>query len=276
MNCIFCKNPSDNSKSVEHIIPESLGNEDHVLPPGIVCDTCNNYFSIKIEKDLLEQNYFKSIRHRNDIESKKGKNVPETGLIVHPEGGKISIYKEEPGIMSIDINDEKILNLIKNEKVNKLYIPIQQEPENNNVLLSKFIGKVAIEALTLWLMKIEGWETEITYKEELDPLRNYVRFGSGKIKYWEYHQRRVYSELDRFVDTKEPVGPFEILHEFTFHYSDKLELFFIMAIMGIEYAINMGGPEIETYTEELKKNNYKSFLEVDYEQKITNNNSWLY
>jgi len=47
MRCIFCKNPSDNSVSVEHIIPESLGNISHILPKGWVCDTCNNYIAGK-------------------------------------------------------------------------------------------------------------------------------------------------------------------------------------------------------------------------------------
>ncbi len=46
----FCKQCSDLSNSVEHIIPESLGNKNHVLPKGIVCDRCNNYFTLKIEK----------------------------------------------------------------------------------------------------------------------------------------------------------------------------------------------------------------------------------
>jgi hypothetical protein len=54
MRCIFCKNDSSNSKSVEHIIPESLGNTTRTLPKGVVCDTCNNYFARKVEKPFLE------------------------------------------------------------------------------------------------------------------------------------------------------------------------------------------------------------------------------
>jgi len=38
MRCIFCMNDSSDSRSKEHIIPESLGNEAHILPRGIVCD----------------------------------------------------------------------------------------------------------------------------------------------------------------------------------------------------------------------------------------------
>ena len=36
MRCIFCKKDSSNSRSVEHIPPESLSNEEHTLPAGIV------------------------------------------------------------------------------------------------------------------------------------------------------------------------------------------------------------------------------------------------
>lgn len=71
MVCLFCKENSTNSKSVEHIIPESLGNKEHILPKGIVCDKCNQYFAIKIEKPLLEKPYFKNARSRNTVESKK-------------------------------------------------------------------------------------------------------------------------------------------------------------------------------------------------------------
>ena len=71
MKCIFCKKDSSNSKSVEHIIPESLGNKSHILPKGIVCDSCNNYFAIKIEKKVLDKPYFKNVRYRNLITTKK-------------------------------------------------------------------------------------------------------------------------------------------------------------------------------------------------------------
>lgn len=42
MDCIFCRK-GKSFKSVEHVIPESLGNVDPVLPKGVVCDACKNY-----------------------------------------------------------------------------------------------------------------------------------------------------------------------------------------------------------------------------------------
>lgn len=65
------------STSVEHIVPESLGNKRIYLPKGYVCDACNHYFAIKIEKDLLNQPYFISLRSRNEILSKKNRLVKQ-------------------------------------------------------------------------------------------------------------------------------------------------------------------------------------------------------
>ncbi len=64
MRCIFCKGDSNQSRSVEHIIPEALGNIEHVLPRGIVCDTCNNYFARKVEGPLLETQWFRHARSK--------------------------------------------------------------------------------------------------------------------------------------------------------------------------------------------------------------------
>ena len=91
MKCIFCKKASSNSKSVEHIIPESLGNKNHILSKGIVCDSCNQYFATKIEKPLLESPYFVNVRSRNIIKSKKGRVPMDTGFIIKPSLEKINI-----------------------------------------------------------------------------------------------------------------------------------------------------------------------------------------
>lgn len=74
MRCIFCKRNSTGSRSVEHILPQSLGNEEHVLPPGVVCDACNNYFATSIEQVVLESGEFKTARF-NMIPNKR-KRVP--------------------------------------------------------------------------------------------------------------------------------------------------------------------------------------------------------
>ena len=63
--CVKCA--STQSRSVEHIISEALGNIEHVLPPGVVCDTCNNYFARKVEGPLLETHWFRHARSRRAL-----------------------------------------------------------------------------------------------------------------------------------------------------------------------------------------------------------------
>lgn len=85
MTCIFCRGDSSQSRSVEHIIPESLGNSRHTLPRGTVCDHCNNYFARKLEKPLLDSEYFTQVRFRNNLPNKRG-TVPPLGVVVLPDG----------------------------------------------------------------------------------------------------------------------------------------------------------------------------------------------
>jgi HNH endonuclease len=82
MRCIFCKNDSSKSKSVEHIIPESLGNTTKVLPKGIVCDTCNNYFARKVEQPFLEAPALKALRFHQVVPNKRRRVPPLTGIFL--------------------------------------------------------------------------------------------------------------------------------------------------------------------------------------------------
>ena len=56
MSCIFCGN-NTGLNTVEHIIPESLGNDFLILKPGLVCDNCNNIFS-GFESRVLNNSIF--------------------------------------------------------------------------------------------------------------------------------------------------------------------------------------------------------------------------
>jgi hypothetical protein len=40
--CIYCLRTEGDFSTEEHVCPESLGNEDVILPPGTVCKECNN------------------------------------------------------------------------------------------------------------------------------------------------------------------------------------------------------------------------------------------
>jgi hypothetical protein len=52
--CIYCLSTTGNFKSEEHIFPESLGNDELVLPKGYVCDKCNNGVLSQLDNALAK------------------------------------------------------------------------------------------------------------------------------------------------------------------------------------------------------------------------------
>lgn len=145
MQCVFCHKDSTASKSVEHIIPESLGNKHYFLSKGYVCDGCNNYFAVKIERELLEQPYFKSMRFRNEILTKKGKPVKEK--MIFPGAMMacdVEMHTTDSGpIMSF--NDELLYEAIKEGKTHTMISPYCPEPDYPSTNMSRFIAKCAYE-----------------------------------------------------------------------------------------------------------------------------------
>lgn len=262
MRCIFCKADSSNSKSVEHIIPESLGNVEHILPPGIVCDKCNNYFARKIEKPLLESQYFLYARFENIIPTKKGR-IPVVKGLIPQSRSVVEVDFGEEG-MRVFIKPEDVPRFLENTepKGGTLYILHPTKPEGIDHLLPRFLGKVAIEALAHRVLDVpEALKVDVVDNEALDPLRTYVRRGSGKMA-WPFHQRVLYP-ADAMFYSEEDDEYYDIPHEFTLLYTEKQELFLVLAIFGMEYTLNMGGPEIDGYLEWLSQNDDRSPLYMD-------------
>lgn len=270
MRCIFCKLDSSNSKSVEHIIPESLGNKKNILPKGIVCDSCNNYFARKIEKPVLEMPYFKSLRGRKLIENKKGKIPSIFGLTGNRETIEITFVPDDRyDKAEIVVSEKRIFDSIKSH--NKIYVPIIPKPPRDNAHISKFIGKIALEALARRVFTAKGWQDDFVDNESLDDIRNFVRRGNGHA-HWPYSVRRIYgenkicydSEVDKWMET---------LNEYDFLIPDvpvidgqdyKIDnLYFVIAILGIEYCINLSNAGLSRYNKWLADNNYKSILMME-------------
>lgn len=264
MNCIFCKKNSDDSKSVEHIIPQSLGNINDILDKGIVCDACNNYFSTKIEKEVLDLPYFRSLRYRNYIPSKKKKIPNEIGFFGNLKHGKIEILGSEGKTLQIIVEKKEIFEKILSGEFTSFKIPIHNRPPKKHFLLSRLLGKIAIEALAQKVKEIENWNIEFINNQGLDNLREYVRYGKGK--HWEYHTRKVYEETDMFTSQKKD-KPYQMLNEYDFIPYEGKYLFFICIILGIEYALLLNDNDISIYEKWLKENNYKSPLDTDEDKK---------
>lgn len=75
--CLFCRQTDGGFTTVEHVLPESLGNTTLTLPKGVVCDRCNNGPLSVLDQTLCEFFPIKLRRTMLGIESKAGR-VPKT------------------------------------------------------------------------------------------------------------------------------------------------------------------------------------------------------
>ena len=261
MHCIFCHKDSSSSRSVEHIIPESLGNKSMFLPHGYVCDECNHYFAIKIEKEILSQPYFISLRSRTEIYSKKNKLVKQS--IRFPDVSLNSdVQIQTSSGLTILLKDECIYNKIESGEIKTIEIPYIQEPEYPNKEMSRFLSKCAYEYF-LYNMGRDKYDLcvqELLGKENdaLKSLREYARFGKGD--YWQYSQRRINSEggivyrNDNYCEVLYEVGFFIKEHNFISKDIIESEIYFVMIIAGIEYAICISDQNISEYLKWIAKN----------------------
>lgn len=268
MKCIFCKSDTLSSKSEEHIIPESLGNKSIILPKGCVCDKCNNYFSLKIEKIILDEPYFISLRHRHLIYSKRNKSIPQTYFLLENAGYKIDaklIQANNDYFFSIE--NTSMFEAIKNSKTKRLISILYPMPQIPNRLMSRFLIKCALEYILFISKEDDNYLSSseyLTNHSGFDALRDYARYDKGA--FWEYSQRIIYPEYTTFKD-KDDLNRYQVLHEMKLFYTDKesdrngntlLELYFILVIMGVEYVICVSDRNISGYSEWLKTRNYIS------------------
>lgn len=248
MRCIFCRMDSAASLSREHIIPESLGNTSLVLPKGVVCDKCNNYFSREVERPFLESPAIRALRFDQGLESKKGRVPSITGLIM-PDIPAVVTRFPRRDFTSVAVPPETI-EILERSREGTLILPLGGPPPDAQVV-SRFMAKVALEAMAKRVIGIEGGQEYICDERQLDPLREHARYN--RLSHWPVHARTIYdanAKTSTSGDRSE-----QIIHESDFLVTSSSEWFFVLAIFGLELTINLGGPEIEGYRHWLRENN---------------------
>ncbi|MBA2357812.1 MAG: hypothetical protein H0V84_05220 [Actinobacteria bacterium] len=71
--CLFCRLHDGGFRSREHPFPESLGNDEIVLPPGVVCDRCNFGRLSDLDNAFLNYPPISLLRTMYGIKTKAGK-----------------------------------------------------------------------------------------------------------------------------------------------------------------------------------------------------------
>jgi hypothetical protein len=92
--CLFCLRDDGGFVGREHIFPEGLGNTEKILPPGIVCDRCNNGPLARADKELVEFPPITLLLAERGISTKAGKAVMSkwgNGRVVFSERGTMEV-----------------------------------------------------------------------------------------------------------------------------------------------------------------------------------------
>ena len=184
--CIFCLESDTYFTTKEHIVPESLGNEDDILE-DYVCDKCQNYFGREVESFVLCKSPIGFWRTLYGTKNKKG-NHPSFDQSQQPNKKmKLANYHPvtdngitiRPGNMDNElvveayVNDSRLLeNICANKKTD---IKMVLTPKIL-VYLGRFLGKIALE---YWCKNF----TDDIYSSQFDNLRNYARYGTTN-KMW--------------------------------------------------------------------------------------------
>ncbi len=254
MRCLFCKMDSSASRSVEHIIPESLWNKKHILPKGVVCDACNNYFAREVEKPFLGSPAISALRFNQAIPNKRGR-VPPSRAVLLP-GFPVVAYREISGPYSFSlVAPSSAFNHIAKNSTGALLLPIQGEPPSE-LVVSRFLAKMALEAMALRLLRHPNGLSYLVDEPQLDSIRTFARRGHPKS--WQYHVRRIY-DVERQL-TEADGKSYQTVHEFDFLVTPQQEWYFVFALFGLELAINLGGPKTEGYVNWLAENDGHSPL----------------
>jgi hypothetical protein len=204
--CIWCleEPPSATFKSESHVLPECVGNEQQqVLPPGVVCDSCNQFFGRRVEPALIDDPIF-------------GTRV---GILQLRDKNKEFVYEHSPsGVhrkvhMDVKVSGNKITVSTTQYEIQgqpskpyeNRYIPPKTKDYDKRslALFSRAVHKVAFESLAHSLFVGTGKEFEIEGLKNIDMfgqsfkvIRNWVRYGQPQ------HSVRTVLRLQKFEAVK--------------------------------------------------------------------------
>lgn len=205
--CIFCRSCGD-FKTVEHIIPESLGNTDDVLE-GAVCDKCQNYLSREVERPALEKAPIAFWRTVLGTTTKRGK-LPSVSL-KPPTGGRlpathaftdeVGFSAHADGTTSVDIETPEMAAVLCASARGEFRLVLA--PFHLSTL-GRFLGKIGLELLA-------STDVRLALDGRYDALRKFVRFGTTSRLWAVYWGSQ--GEVDDFNESTVRQGELFVEHE---------------------------------------------------------------
>jgi len=260
MRCLFCKADSSQSRSVEHAIPEALGNRSFVLPAGVVCDGCNNYFAVKVEGPLLKTGSLQQLRARQGGPSKRGRIMPVLGRFEDIDAD-LAAYRINAGqvlLATTEFSTAPMVSAALSNGLGGLFVH-EEPPRLDQRLFSRLIAKIALELIAQRICHLPGWEEFGIDHPQFDPIRSYARFGQGPT--WPVLSRRIYDEEATTLPASG--DPQQTIYETDFFLTPSGEGYAVICLFGVEHTINLVTPSVEGYRTWLTDNAGRSPLYPD-------------
>ena len=250
LRCLFCKKDSSQARSVEHIVPESLGNRTRVLPRGAICDPCNNYFASSVEAPILGHQSFQNLRAKYQVRTKKGRLPFLTGL-AHNTDIQVGLRIGKSGTPEIralkDSQRDEFERLRRLDtfgiRKNILMFPMEVAPPKK--AMARLLAKMALEALFQKFASDNDLVNMLIDSDHYDRIRDFARHGDN-CDDWPFHYR-AYCPEETLMRHPNHSGWVQIGFGYDLLLTDHPETYFCFSYYGHEFTINVGGPSIKGY-----------------------------
>jgi hypothetical protein len=255
MRCIFCKQNSDGSRSIEHIVPHSFGNNRAILSKGMVCDKCNNYFARKIEQPLLADRSFRNLRALYQVPNKRGRPPSLHGFIAGTElEVGLRLINGAPVFEPEREGDTDAIRQHLDEDGGLSYstaLVFEMPMEPPKALMSRLLAKMALEMISLRMLSQPSYMDRFIDDPHWDYLRRWARVGNIWDE-WPYSYRRV-MPAETLMSHPETGQWVQAGYGIDLFVTKRRETYLAFMYYGHEFVFNCGGPSIKGYTEWLEQ-----------------------
>lgn len=240
--CLFCGGPGPFT-TVEHTVPEALGNDDSVLL-GEVCDSCQSYLGREVEKFALTQPPIGPMRALLKIRGKRGRLPMVDTSVREREGSYLPSFDArsdqgltfgvgENGDLWVAIERPEMAQAIKSgEKTAFLFVLTPK----HIATLGRLLGKMALELLC-------AHNPEEAREKRYQELRRYVRYGVRK-ELWVLAHKRVCDYREVIEEGVDEFGPYQTVTCYEYKLFDVgNDRIFAFMFGGDAWAISMDGFE---------------------------------
>jgi hypothetical protein len=172
--CIWClRRAPDVTFNVSHVLPECVGIRDqHVLPPGIVCETCNSYFGHKVEPGLLEDPLFHTIAVFLSLVDPDDMNLFRNKIFDPAHRPEQPLTRDLK--LNLDLRGPRFAVDISYTIKGRL---TKDYSRKDLAILSRAVHKIAFESLA-WSVLVGGSSPDLDpFSADFNPVRLWTREG---------------------------------------------------------------------------------------------------